>query len=172
MEFLFGLDAQLLFDAVLLAIAVFVLFTALSYLLFEPARKMLEQRKERIKNDLETAKADKEEAARLKAEYESKLQAADAEVENILSDSRRRAVSNEEKILDEAHAEAARIKEHAKKEAALEKERVQDDMKKEMIALASAMAGKVVSKSMDTSVQDSLIEETLKEMSEETWQNQ
>lgn len=171
MEFLFGLDAQLLFDAALLAIAVFVLFTALSYLLFEPARKLLEQRKERIKNDLESAKADKEEAARLKAEYESKLSAADTEAEGILSESRKRARSNEEKIVEEAHREAAQIKAHAQKEAALEKERVRDDMKKEMISLASAMAGKVVSGGMDTDVQESLVEETLKEMSEDTWQN-
>lgn len=44
-----------------------------------------------------------------------------------------------------------------------------DDMKQEMIAIASAMAGKVVAASIDTSVQDELIEETLKEMGEQTW---
>ena len=40
---------------------------------------------------------------------------------------------------------------------------------KEMIALASMMAGKVVSASIDTTVQESLIDETLKEMGESTW---
>ena len=42
-------------------------------------------------------------------------------------------------------------------------------MKQEMIAIASAMAGKIVAASIDTSVQDELIEETLKEMGEQTW---
>ena len=33
------------------------------------------------------------------------------------------------------------------------------------------MAGKVVSRSMDAGIQDSLVEETLNEMGEETWQS-
>ena len=171
MERLFDLSPQLLFDTALLAVSVFVLFTAMSYLLFNPARKMLEKRKEKIQNDLETASKDKEDAAGLKAEYEGKLKNADKEVDQILSASRQRALSNEEKILEEARAEAVRMKDQAQKEIDLEKERVRDDMKKEMVQLASAMAGKVVSASINTEVQDSLVEETLKEMSEKTWEN-
>ena len=38
-----------------------------------------------------------------------------------------------------------------------------------MINLASVMAGKVVKASIDTTVQDSLIDETLKEIGESTW---
>ena len=60
---LFDLDFQLLHDTVLAAIAVFVLFLFLSYLLFNPVRKMLEDRKMKIKTDLDTAKLDKEDAA-------------------------------------------------------------------------------------------------------------
>lgn len=41
---LFELDFQLLHDTVLLAISVFFLCVALSYLLFEPARKLLLER--------------------------------------------------------------------------------------------------------------------------------
>ena len=40
-EFLFDLNPQLLFDAALLAIAVFFLYMLMSYLLFNPARKLL-----------------------------------------------------------------------------------------------------------------------------------
>ena len=40
-----------------------------------------------------------------------------------------------------------------------------------MIAIASMMAQKVVSASIDTDVQESLIDETLKEMGEHTWQS-
>ena len=44
-------------------------------------------------------------------------------------------------------------------------------MKQEMITIASMMAEKVVSASIDTKVQESLIDETLKEMGEGTWQS-
>ena len=62
-----------------------------------------------------------------------------------------------------------RIRERAEQEAELEKKKAADDVKKEMISIASVMAGKVVAASIDTTVQDSLIEETLKEMGDNTW---
>ena len=46
---LFNLDPQLLHDAVLLAIAVFVMFLFLSYMLFNPAREMLKKRQDKVK---------------------------------------------------------------------------------------------------------------------------
>jgi F-type H+-transporting ATPase subunit b len=57
----------------------------------------------------------------------------------------------------------------ANAEIELEKKRALDDMKQEMIMIASMMAQKVVSASIDTEVQESLIDETLKEMGENTW---
>ena len=54
-------------------------------------------------------------------------------------------------------------------EAELEKQKAVDDVKKEMIAVASMMAGKIVSGAIDTTVQEGLIDETLKEMGESTW---
>lgn len=168
---LFNLDAQLLFDTTLLAISIFFLFLFLSYLLFNPARKLLKDRQERIDNDISTAESDKEQAAALKAEYEAKLKDIDKEAEAILAESRQKAMKNEAKIVDEAKAEASRIIKRAQNEAELEKKHAMDDMKQEMIQIASLMAAKVVTASIDTKVQDTLVEETLKEMGESTWQS-
>lgn len=78
-------------------------------------------------------------------------------------------MENENRIIAEAKEEAARIMERARTEAELEKQKLADDVKKEIISVASLMAGKVVAASIDTKVQDQLIEETLKEMGENTW---
>ena len=67
MERLFDLDMQLVHDVILLAIAVFFLFLAMSYLLFNPVRKMLEDRKLKIRTELDDAATDKADAAALKA---------------------------------------------------------------------------------------------------------
>ena len=153
---LFDLDFQLLHDAALMIIAVFFLFLIASNLLFNPVRNLLQNRQEKIQNDLDSAKEDKEQANALKLEYEEKLKSVDKEAEAILSEAR-------------AKEEAASIIARANREAELEKQKVADDVKKEMINLASVMAGKVVKASIDTAVQDSLIDETLKEMGESTW---
>jgi F-type H+-transporting ATPase subunit b len=44
-------------------------------------------------------------------------------------------------------------------------------MKQEVIQIASLMAEKVVSASIDTTIQDTLVDETLKEMGDSTWQS-
>jgi F-type H+-transporting ATPase subunit b len=169
MERLFDLDWQLIADSCLTIIAIFVLFLAFSYFLFDPVRKMLNDRKEKIRNELEDAKSNMEQAHEIKAEYEEKLKNVDREAEDILSEARRKALANENQIIAQAKEEAARIMERARVEAELEKQKMADDVKKEMVSIASMMAGKVVSASIDTKVQDELIDETLKEMGENTW---
>lgn len=169
MERLFDLDFQLLHDAVLTAIAVFSLFLIASYFLFEPVRKFLNSRQSRISQDLNYAQETRKEAEELKADYDLKLKNVDNEVQEILSEARKKAKENEARIITEAKDSSARIIERAKVEAELEKQKVVDEVKKEMVSIASIMAGKVVSASMDTTVQDGLLEETLKEMGESTW---
>ena len=168
---LFNLDFQLLFDAVLLAIAVFFLFLIMSKLLFNPARKLLADRQEKIRQDIASAAGDKEEAEKLRIQYEEKLKNVDKETEAILSEARQKALKSEAKIIADAKEEAAAIIARANEEAALEKKRVADEMKQEMISIAALMAGKVVAANIDTAIQDSLVEDTLKEMGEATWQN-
>lgn len=171
MERMFNLDLQLLFDSGLTLLAVFTLFIILSYFLFNPARKFLEDRKNRIAADIDKAENDKKDALALKEEYENKLKEADKEVERILSEARQKAVANENKIIAEAREEAAGIIARANNEAELEKKRVMDEVKQEMIDIASMMAAKVVKGNIDTTIQDSLVDETIKEIGDATWQS-
>ncbi|MCM1268573.1 MAG: F0F1 ATP synthase subunit B [Bacteroidales bacterium] len=166
---LFDLDLQLITDSVLMIIAVFALFLIASHLLFNPVRDMMQKRQERIKGELDTAAADMENARALKEEYEKKLRDVDKEAETILSEARKKALANENKIIADAKEEAAGILERAKVEAELEKKKAADEVKREMVVLASMMAAKVVNTAIDTTVQDSLVEETLKEIGESTW---
>ena len=171
MERLFDLDLQLLADATLTAISVFVLFLLASYLLFNPARDLLKKRQEKIKGDLDSASKDKEDAAALKEEYDAKMKDIQRQSEEILGEARKKAKASEAQIIAEAKEEAVRIMKNAQNEALLEKQRAYDEMKQEMISIASLMAGKVVAKSIDTTIQESLVEETLKEVGDKTWQS-
>lgn len=166
---LFDLDLQLLADAALMIIAVFALFLVASKFLFNPVRDMLQKRQDKIRTELDTAAKDMEDAAVLKTDYETRLKDIDKEAEAILSEARKKALANESKIIAEAKAEAARIVERAGVEAELEKQKAADDVKREMIVIASMMARKIVNASIDTTIQDGLIDETLKEIGESTW---
>ena len=73
MERLINFDPQWINDVVITGINIFILFFAMSYLLFNPARDYLEKRRKKIAGDLEMAKSSRESALALQAEYEEKL---------------------------------------------------------------------------------------------------
>lgn len=166
---IFGLDIQLGFDVILQAIAVFIMFLLLSYILFEPVRKMLENRKNKIAGQLDQAAADQEEAAKLKAEYDEKLKNVEKEADEILAQARKKALKREENIVAEAKEEAARIISSANREVELQKAKVKDQMKQEMIQVAVLMAGKIIAGQIDAKEQNKLIDQTLQEMGDKTW---
>ena len=167
----FYLGLQLVHDTVLLAIAVFVMFVLLSYLLFNPVRELLKKRQDKIRDDLDAAVQDKRDAAALRQDYEAKIRDIEKEAEAILSDARYRALQNEAKILEEAKEEANRIIERANGRIELERRRAADDMKREMIQIASLMAQKALSASVTAQIQNALVEDALKEIGDQTWQN-
>ena len=166
---IFELSPQLINDLLIQAIAIFILFFFLSGVLFEPVQKVLNNRWEKIKNDIESATKDKEDAKALKAEYDEKLKSIDKEREEILAKARKTAQKKEAEIIEEAQAEATRIMNRANQEIELEKAKITDDMRKEIVRVATAMAAKIIEQQIDESKQDALIEDTLKEMGGSTW---
>ena len=147
------------------------MFALLSYLLFNPARKLIQKRQDFIQGQLDDAAKAQSDALEMKAEYDDKLSQVDAETAELLADARRKALDREKEIVEKASEEAHQIKVRAEKEVELEKDKVRDEMKQEMVQVASVMAGKFVAASMDEDKQAQLIDETLKEMGDDTWQN-
>lgn len=168
-DYIFGLDPQFLIDSAITILAMFVLFLLLSYLLFNPARNLLEKRQNGIREQMETAAKEKSDAEQFKAEYDTKLKNVSKEAEEILTETRKKALKKENDIVNEAKEEAARVLERANREVELEKNKVKDEVKQEMISVATAMAGKIVANSLDESEQSQLIADTLEEMGDKTW---
>ena len=171
MERLLGFDAQMLFDNAITAINIFILFFALSYLLFNPVKKVLADRRNKIAGELEQAARSQADAEALKSEYEAKLKDVKKEADEILEAARRKAKAQETEVVEAARVEAARIMERANREIELERKKAIDDLKQDVVSIASLMAGKAVAASMDVKIQDALIDETLKEMGESTWRS-
>ncbi len=171
MQRIFNLDAQLIHDAIILAVNIFILFLLGSYFLFNPVRKLLKDRQDRVQADMDEAKKNREDALALKEQYDEQIKNADKEADRILADARKQALAREEIIISEAREEADRIIKRAGSEIELEKKKAADDIRKEIISVAAVMAGKAVRNSINADIQESMIEETLNEMGDETWQN-
>lgn len=168
---IFGLDAQLVFQLLFMGIAIFLLFMAASYLLLDPVRKILNDRKERVMREQREALENREAALRMREEYDGKLKEIDKVAEQILSDSRKKAMQRENEIIMNAKEEAGRIVAGARQEAELEQKRVNDQVKQEIISVAALLSEKLVASSLDEEKQNALIKQTLKEIGDDTWQN-
>lgn len=168
---IFGLDPQLLHDALILGVNIFIIFILASYLLFNPARALLKKRQDRIQGDLDAAAKDKETAKALVSEYEAKLADINAEAEALLAEARRKAKVSEAQIIEAAKNEAEVIKRRAEAELELERQRAFEDMKQEMIEIASLVAKQAVSAQMDVEIQAALVDEALAQIGEGTWQS-
>ena len=171
MERLIGFDVQLLHDAAIMGISIFILFFGLSYLLFNPVKDVLKKRRERVLSELEDASTKSKDANELKALYESKLKDISLERDRILEDARKKAKLKEADIIAKAEQEAKIITQRADKEIELEKRKALDELKREIVDIASVMASKALSSSMDMNMQKSIIDEALKGIGESTWQN-
>jgi len=171
LERLIGFDVQLLHDAAIMGISIFILFFGLSYLLFNPVKDVLKKRRERVLSELEDASTKSKDANELKALYESKLKDISLERDRILEDARKKAKLKEADIIAKAEQEAKIITQRADKEIELEKRKALDELKREIVDIASVMASKALSSSMDMNMQKSIIDEALKGIGESTWQN-
>lgn len=169
MERLLGLDVQMLADALIQGINIFILFFALSYLCVDMVRDFVKKRQDKIRDELEFAATEKQDAIALKEEYDAKIKNINAEADEILDAARKKALKQEAVIIEKAKQEAAKILAKAEKDIELEKQKALEDVKQEMISIASLMAAKVVAANIDTTIQDSMVDETLKEIGENTW---
>ena len=165
-----GFDSQLIFDALITGINVFILFFALSYFLFNPVQKVLKSRSDKIKNEIENAKKQESEAIALKEEYEKKLAETRAEVDKIIDDAKKNAKKMSEDIVANAKTEAQNIITRGNKEVEQEKAKAVDELKNQVISISTLLASKIIKENVNAKSEDKLFEEALSETGADTWQ--
>ena len=129
--------------------------------------EMLEGRQKQIKADLEAAEAEKEQAASLKADYESSIAGARAEATKIVEDARQAGESARSDIVARAEAEAEEIKNRAGQEISAERERAVGSMRREVAGLSLDVAEKLVGRSLDRDAQQALVDQFIDELGDE-----
>ena len=141
-----------------------ILFLFLKKLLFKPLKNMIDSRQKEIDDMYADAEGSKAEAATLKSEYESKLENANNESEEILKNAVRRAKLKEEDILREANKKAARTVERAYEQVELEKKRAINEVKNEVAEMAIGIASAVIERDVKSDEHADLINNFIEKM--------
>lgn len=136
-----------------------VLFFVAKKFLIGPVLKMIHDRQTEIDDlyaDANTAKAD---AQSMQAEYQAKLNDAQATSERIVREAVARGQAREDEIVRQANAEASAILNKASADIAMEKKKALNDAKDEISDIAMAIAGKVVGRELNAADQSKLVDE-------------
>lgn len=146
-------------------IAVFViLLVILRGAAFKPILRALQNREDFIRESLDHAKKDREQAeARLK-EYSDKIEAARAEASAIVEEGRRDAEVLKAKIDENAKNEADATLERAKREIELAKDTAIKELYDRTANLATDVASRIIRKEMNAADHERLVAESIAEL--------
>ena len=136
-----------------------ITFSVLKHFLFEPVKKMIDDRQNEIDTMYADADAAKQKAAALESEYQAHLQSIKDERDAMLREATRRAQKREEEIVGEAKTEAANIRAAAEADIAQERKKAVNDLKNEIGGMAVEIAGQVVEREIKQQDHQALIDE-------------
>ncbi len=141
-----------------------VLCVLLGHFCYKPVLKVLDDRKNRIKSDLDAAEKSKADANQLKYSYEEKLREAQAKASEIVDKAVKEAKVQAEAQIKEAHAAIEKEKENATKQIERERKEALEELKAEVASLSCEIAAKIISKNMTPDMNDRLIAESIEKL--------
>ena len=141
----------------------FLLLILLTFVLYKPITKTLDERAAKIKESLEKAEQIKQESVRAEESVKAQVEAGRKEGQAIIA----QAVQAGERVKEEAKAEARKEAEAVILKAQAQIESDRDDafnkLRREFADLAVLAAEKVIEQSLDKKAHEKLIEKVLEE---------
>jgi F-type H+-transporting ATPase subunit b len=131
---------------------------------FGPIQRLIDERRDRIRQSLTEADNARDEARKLLEEHRKLIGQAKSEAEGILSEARKVADANERRMREETEADRQRRLEDTRKQIEAETRRALDQIREEVAELSLVAAEKVTRKSLDDADHRRLIDEAIGEL--------
>jgi F-type H+-transporting ATPase subunit b len=141
-----------------------IAFFVLRRYAFGPIQKLIDERRERIRQSLEEADRARDEARRLLEEHRALIAQARREGEEILAEARRVADSQRERVKAEAEEDRQRRMDETRRQIEAETQRALGVIRTEVAELALLAAEKVTAKSLTDDDHRRLIDEAINEL--------
>ncbi len=141
-----------------------VLLVLLAKFAWKPLLALLDRREEMIRQSLDDAEKAKQELQRLQQESKEILSKARVEAQSILAKSRSEAEKLKGELRQEAKVQADSILRDAEKQIQVETEKAIAVLKNEVVDLSLLVASKLIKKNLSKEDNQSLIEESLKQV--------
>lgn len=138
-----------------------ILCAILGHFAYKPILKVLDERKARIQNDLDSAATANADAQKLKESYEAQLRDAQVKAQDIVNKAVKEAQVQAQAQIDAAREAIAKEKEAASKQIERERTEALEDLKAQVAVLSCDIASKIISTNMTPDTNDRLIAESI-----------
>lgn len=141
------------------------LLLILRLFIYKPVLKMLDERREKIREGLSAAERGRETAAEASREAEAAIEAARSEGQQIVAQAQAISQRIQEEARQQAQAQSDAMLERARSEIQLERDSAISELRREFADLTISAAEKVIGQSLDRNAHQRLINDALAESS-------
>ncbi|MGS4809713.1 F0F1 ATP synthase subunit B [Streptococcus sp. Z554] len=127
---------------------------------------ILDERAKKISSDIDGAEEARKKAEELASKREAELAGSRTEAKTIIENAKETAEKSRADILAEAKLEAGRLKEKANQEIAQDKAEALQSVKGDVADLTISLAGKIISKNLDSQGHKELIDQYIDQLGE------
>src|SRR5215211_3382777 len=155
---LMSLQVNLMFWTLLIFV---VLYFILSKFAFGPITAAVEAREKALEDAIESAKRDREAAAKLLAEHQAAIDASRGEAQKLIAEGRAVSEKMRSDLLEQTRKEQQDMLERARQEIEREKDKAIAQLRREAVDLALAGASKVIEQNLESQKNRQLVESYL-----------
>ncbi len=154
------LDYNIIFD--------FINFMILMYLLhrflYKPVLGIIDERREKIQDDLERARNERKQAEEYRSEYENKLAGAEEEARGIIDRATKKAREQADEIVNQAREEGRREKQRVQEEIRRAQNEARAQLRDEVAELSLMAAGRFLEEKLSEEDHKELMERVVAEL--------
>ncbi|USS93721.1 F0F1 ATP synthase subunit B [Fructilactobacillus ixorae] len=145
-------------DALFYAVLFIILMWLIKVVAWKPVTKMMQDRSDKIANDIDTAEKSRNEALELAKKRQTELANSQAETSEIISKAQQTGDKRRESIISSANLDAKTIKENAAKDIEQQQRDALANSKNDVADLSIEIASKLIQKNLDANDQKTLID--------------
>lgn len=143
-----------------------LLFLILKKFLFKPVTKVMNERQNQVTAIYADAEKDRQAAADMKQEYETRMAAAREEADGLVRNAMQTAQRKSDSIIADANSQAAHLKQKAEMEIELEKKQMLSDVKTEISDLAVSIAARIMEREVSQKDHADFVEQFIENVGE------
>ncbi|MFG0326758.1 MAG: F0F1 ATP synthase subunit B [Phycisphaerales bacterium JB037] len=156
--------AQAMAPAIAALVVFAVVFTVLATAVWPKILKGLNERADKIREEIASAEAARKQAKDALDEYEANLAEARAEAKSMLEQTKADQAKLAQELKAKAEAEAAQLRERAMRDIESAKRSAINELYADAANLATLVAGKILAREISADDQTKLVEESLAEL--------